>query len=177
MAVKNKFLYIKDFMEQNKIRSTTILGVIHNGQAAIGGDGQVTLGNTVVKHNAFKIRTIANGKALCGFAGASAEAFTLVEKFEEKIEQFRGNVSRAAVALAKLSVPTIVDAVPASVISRKVPPTVSMIDLVPCPKVIDVAVLCSSAAIKYSFSLLFPYSSESMSNLLLNYYKHHHPSF
>jgi ATP-dependent HslUV protease subunit HslV len=88
-------------MEDKKIRSTTILGVIHNGQAAIGGDGQVTLGNTVVKHNAFKIRKIANGKALCGFAGASADAFTLVEKFEEKIEQFRGNISRAAVELAK----------------------------------------------------------------------------
>jgi ATP-dependent HslUV protease subunit HslV len=88
-------------MEENKMRSTTILGVIHNGQAAIGGDGQVTLGNTVVKHNAFKIRKIANGKVLCGFAGASADAFTLVERFEEKLEQFRGNVSRAAVELAK----------------------------------------------------------------------------
>jgi len=88
-------------MEENKIRSTTIIGVIHNGQAAIGGDGQVTLGNTVVKHNAFKIRKIANGKVLCGFAGASADAFTLVERFEEKLEQFRGNVSRAAVELAK----------------------------------------------------------------------------
>jgi ATP-dependent HslUV protease subunit HslV len=88
-------------MEDNKIRSTTIIGVIQNGQAAIGGDGQVTLGNTVVKHNAFKIRKIANGKVLCGFAGASADAFTLVERFEEKLEQFRGNVSRAAVELAK----------------------------------------------------------------------------
>ena len=68
---------------ENKIRSTTIIGVIHKGQAAIGGDGQVTLGNTVVKHNAFKIRKIAGGKVLCGFAGASADAFTLVERFEE----------------------------------------------------------------------------------------------
>jgi ATP-dependent HslUV protease subunit HslV len=86
---------------ENKIRSTTIIGVIHKGQAAIGGDGQVTLGNTVVKHNAFKIRKIAKGKVLCGFAGASADAFTLVERFEEKIEQYRGNVTRAAVELAK----------------------------------------------------------------------------
>ena len=86
---------------ENKIRSTTIIGVIHKGQAAIGGDGQVTLGNTVVKHNAFKIRKIANGKVVCGFAGASADAFTLVERFEEKIEQYRGNVTRAAVELAK----------------------------------------------------------------------------
>jgi ATP-dependent HslUV protease, peptidase subunit HslV len=84
-----------------KIRSTTICGIVHNGQAALGGDGQVSLGNTVMKHNAMKIRKIANGKVLCGFAGASADAFTLLEKFEDKLEQFRGNVSRAAVELAK----------------------------------------------------------------------------
>ncbi len=87
-------------METN-IRATTILGVLHKGKAALGGDGQVTLGNTVMKHNAVKIRKIANGKVLCGFAGASADAFTLVERFEEKLEQFRGNVDRAAVELAK----------------------------------------------------------------------------
>lgn len=84
-----------------RIRSTTIIGVIHKGEAALGGDGQVTLGNTVMKHNAMKIRKIANGKVLCGFAGASADAFTLMEKFEDKLEQYRGNVSRAAVELAK----------------------------------------------------------------------------
>ncbi|MCK9211374.1 MAG: ATP-dependent protease subunit HslV [Ignavibacteriaceae bacterium] len=83
------------------IRSTTIIGVIHNGEAALGGDGQVTLGNTVMKHNAIKVRKIANGKVLCGFAGASADAFTLMERFEDKLEQFRGNVNRAAVELAK----------------------------------------------------------------------------
>jgi len=83
------------------IRSTTIIGVIHNGEAALGGDGQVTLGNTVMKHNALKVRKIANGKVLCGFAGASADAFTLMERFEDKLEQFRGNVNRAAVELAK----------------------------------------------------------------------------
>jgi ATP-dependent HslUV protease, peptidase subunit HslV len=83
------------------IRSTTICGIVHNGKAAMAGDGQVTLGNTVMKHNAMKIRKIAGGKVLCGFAGASADAFTLMEKFEDKLEQYRGNVSRAAVELAK----------------------------------------------------------------------------
>ncbi len=86
-------------MEQFK--ATTIIGVVHNGKAALGGDGQVSLGNTVMKHNAKKIRVIANGNVLCGFAGASADAFTLMERFEEKLEQYRGNVSRAAVELAK----------------------------------------------------------------------------
>jgi ATP-dependent HslUV protease, peptidase subunit HslV len=84
-----------------KVISTTILGMVHNGEAALGGDGQVTFGNTVMKHNAMKIRKIADGKVLCGFAGATADAFTLMEKFEDKIEQYRGNVSRAAVELAK----------------------------------------------------------------------------
>jgi ATP-dependent HslUV protease subunit HslV len=84
-----------------KIRSTTILGLLHKGEAALGGDGQVSLGNTVMKHNALKIRKIANGKVLCGFAGASADAFTLMERFEDKLEQYRGNVHRAAVELAK----------------------------------------------------------------------------
>jgi ATP-dependent HslUV protease, peptidase subunit HslV len=86
-------------MEQMK--ATTILGLVHKGVAALGGDGQVSLGNTVMKHNAVKIRKIADGKVLCGFAGASADAFTLVERFEDKLEQYRGNVSRAAVELAK----------------------------------------------------------------------------
>ncbi|MBE2279447.1 MAG: ATP-dependent protease subunit HslV [Ignavibacteriaceae bacterium] len=86
---------------KERIRSTTIVGVIHNGEAALGGDGQVTLGNTVMKHNAMKIRKISNGKVLCGFAGATADAFTLMERFEDKLEQYRGNVSRAAVELAK----------------------------------------------------------------------------
>lgn len=84
-----------------KIKSTTILGIVHNGKAAMAGDGQVSLGNTVMKHNALKIRKIANGKVLCGFAGASADAFTLMERFEDKLEQYRGNVNRAAVELAK----------------------------------------------------------------------------
>lgn len=86
---------------ENIIHATTILGVVHNGESAIGGDGQVTLGNTIMKHNASKIRKLNNGKALCGFAGASADAFTLMERFEDKLEQYRGNVNRAAVELAK----------------------------------------------------------------------------
>ncbi|PJA95389.1 MAG: HslU--HslV peptidase proteolytic subunit [Ignavibacteriales bacterium CG_4_9_14_3_um_filter_34_10] len=84
-----------------EIRSTTICGVIHNGKAAIGGDGQVTLGNTVVKHNSMKIRKLYSGKILCGFAGAAADAFTLLNRFEEKLEQFNGNLERAVVELAK----------------------------------------------------------------------------
>ncbi len=86
---------------QEVIRATTILGVIKDGVAALGGDGQVTLGNTIMKQNAMKIRRVMNGKALCGFAGASADAFTLMERFEDKLEQYRGNVQRAAVELAK----------------------------------------------------------------------------
>ena len=84
-----------------KMNATTILGMVHKGTAALGGDGQVTLGNTVMKHNAVKIRSISKGKVLCGFAGASADAFTLMERFEDKLEQFRGDVDRAAVELAK----------------------------------------------------------------------------
>ena len=86
---------------KQKIRSTTILGIVHNGMAALGGDGQVSQGNTVMKHNALKLRKISNGKVLCGFAGGTADAFTLMERFEDKLEQYRGNVNRAAVELAK----------------------------------------------------------------------------
>ncbi len=86
-------------MEQ--IRATTILGIVHNGVAALGGDGQVSLGNTVMKHNAMKIRKLADGKVLCGFAGGTADAFSLMERFEDKLGQYRGNVNRAAVELAK----------------------------------------------------------------------------
>jgi len=86
---------------KRKIRSTTILGVIHNGVAAIGGDGQVTLGNTVVKQSSTKIRKLYKGKILCGFAGGAADALTLLDRFEEKLELYRGNVNRAAVELAK----------------------------------------------------------------------------
>jgi ATP-dependent HslUV protease subunit HslV len=84
-----------------RIRSTTILGVRHKGKSALGGDGQVTFGHSVMKSKARKIRSIYNGTVLTGFAGAAADAFTLFEKFEAKLEEFRGNLSRAAVELAK----------------------------------------------------------------------------
>ena len=85
----------------NKVRSTTVLGIIHKGVAALGGDGQVTLGNTVMKHNSMKIRKLLDGKVLVGFAGSAADAFTLLGRFEEKLEQYRGNVERSVVELAK----------------------------------------------------------------------------
>ena len=85
----------------NRIRATTILCVRKDGKVAIAGDGQVTVGDTVMKSQANKVRTLSNGKILAGFAGAAADAFTLFEKFEEKMERFPGNLSRAAVELAK----------------------------------------------------------------------------
>ena len=84
-----------------RVRSTTILAVRRNGQVALGGDGQVTVGQTVMKSNAQKVRTLRGGKLLAGFAGAAADAFTLFEKFEEKLERYPGNLPRAAVELAK----------------------------------------------------------------------------
>ncbi len=81
--------------------ATTILCVRRNGKVAIGGDGQVTMGNTVLKHNARKIRSMYGGRVIGGFAGATADAFTLFEKFEGKLESYRGNITRAAVELAK----------------------------------------------------------------------------
>ncbi len=83
------------------IKSTTILCVRKNGKVAIGGDGQVTMGNTVLKHNARKTRKMYQDRVLTGFAGATADAFTLFEKFEEKLESYRDNITRAAVELAK----------------------------------------------------------------------------
>jgi len=80
---------------------TTIVGVRHKSVVAIGGDGQVTLGNAVMKHNSTKIRKLHNNKILAGFAGAAADAFTLFEKFEEKLERFSGNLPKVAVELAK----------------------------------------------------------------------------
>lgn len=84
-----------------QIRGTTIVCVRHKGQVTMAGDGQVTLGNTVMKHTARKIRRMYGGRILAGFAGSTADAFTLFEKFEAKVEEFHGNLPRAAVALAK----------------------------------------------------------------------------
>jgi len=83
------------------LHATTILCVRRNGKTAIAGDGQVTVGSTVMKHNAKKVRKLYNDRILAGFAGATADAFTLFEKFEAKLEQYRGNLTRAAVELAK----------------------------------------------------------------------------
>lgn len=87
--------------ETNMMHATTILLVRRNGRTVIAGDGQVTVGATVMKHNAKKVRKMYNDKVLAGFAGATADAFTLFEKFEGKLEQYNGNLTRAAVELAK----------------------------------------------------------------------------
>jgi ATP-dependent HslUV protease subunit HslV len=84
-----------------RTRATTIVAVRHNGQVALGGDGQVTLGDTVMKSRAQKVRKLKDGKILAGFAGSVADAFTLFEKFEEKLERYPGNLPRAVVELAK----------------------------------------------------------------------------
>lgn len=81
---------------------TTIVAVLKNGHCALAGDGQVTFGgNTVMKHNAIKVRRIYQGKVLAGFAGSVSDAFTLFEKYEEQLEKYQGNLRRAAVELAK----------------------------------------------------------------------------
>ena len=85
----------------SKIRSTTVLLVQKDGKTAMAGDGQVTLGETVIKGNARKVRRIYNGKVLAGFAGATADAFSLLNRFETKLEQFQGQLERAAVELSK----------------------------------------------------------------------------
>lgn len=89
-------------MEKIEIRSTTVIAVKRNGKVAMAGDGQVTLGNTVCKGNARKVRKIYNGKILTGFAGSVADAFTLLDKFEEKVKEFNGDLTRSAVELAKM---------------------------------------------------------------------------
>jgi ATP-dependent HslUV protease subunit HslV len=81
--------------------STTILAVRHGGHAVLAGDGQVTFGQTVVKHNARKIRRLYNDHILAGFAGSAADSFALFSRFESKLEQYRGNLERSAVELAK----------------------------------------------------------------------------
>jgi ATP-dependent HslUV protease subunit HslV len=84
-----------------RIRATTILGIVRKGVAALGGDGQVTFGETIVKQNTRKVRMVYNDTIVAGFAGTAADAFTLFDKFEEKLEQYGGNLDRAAVELAK----------------------------------------------------------------------------
>jgi ATP-dependent HslUV protease subunit HslV len=86
---------------ESKILNTTVIGLIKDGKAALGSDGQVTFSNTVLKHNTKKVRKIYDNKVLAGFAGSTADALTLFEKFEAKLEQYKGNLPRAAVELAK----------------------------------------------------------------------------
>ncbi len=83
------------------MHATTILSVRHKGKVAMGGDGQVSLGNTVMKHKASKVRKMHQGKVIGGFAGSTADAFSLFARFEEKLEKFQGNLPRSAVELAK----------------------------------------------------------------------------
>lgn len=83
------------------IRSTTILALRYKGRTALGGDGQVTMGQAAVKHGAVKIRKLGDGKVLAGFAGSASDAIALFERFEGKLEEYRGNLSRAAVEMGK----------------------------------------------------------------------------
>ncbi len=86
---------------KNKVRSTTVIAVRRNGKIVMAGDGQVTMGETVMKGNARKVRKIYDGKIITGFAGATADAFTLLEKFENRVKEYSGDLTRAAVELAK----------------------------------------------------------------------------
>lgn len=83
------------------IHSTTVIGFTHKGKTVIGGDGQVTVGNAIMKKGARKVRKLYNDTVLAGFAGAAADAFTLFERFEDRLKQYHGNLLRAAVELAK----------------------------------------------------------------------------
>lgn len=83
------------------IRATTVIGLTHRGKTVIGADGQVTVGQTVMKHSARKVRRMYNDRVLAGFAGAAADAFTLFGKFEDNLDKYRGNLERSAVELAK----------------------------------------------------------------------------
>lgn len=84
-----------------KIHATTVIGVAHNGQIAIGADGQATMNNTVAKSNVKKIRRLHNNTVVAGFAGSTADAFALMERFDQKLDQYRGQLKRAAIELAK----------------------------------------------------------------------------
>jgi ATP-dependent HslUV protease subunit HslV len=87
--------------KKNRFRSTTVIAVRKDGKVAMAGDGQVTVGETVMKNNARKVRRLMDGKVLCGFAGATADAFTLFDRFETKLKEYSGDLLRAAVELAK----------------------------------------------------------------------------
>lgn len=88
-------------MSKTKVRSTTVLAIVHNGEVVVGADGQATMGNYVAKSNVKKVRTLQDGKIITGFAGSTADAFTLLERFDEKLNAYGGNMKRAAIELAK----------------------------------------------------------------------------
>ncbi len=92
---------MRDCMKKRKVRSTTVIAVRHQGRVVVAADGQVTLGDTVMKHSARKVRRLAGGTVLTGFAGATADAFTLFDKLEQKLERHNKNLMRAAVDLAR----------------------------------------------------------------------------
>ena len=101
IAKNYTIIFMKMKNKRNKIISTTVLCVRHNNSVAIGADGQVTLGNTALKHNARKLRRLYNNKILAGFAGSTSDAFSLFQRFEGKLEEYNGNISRAAIELSK----------------------------------------------------------------------------
>ena len=88
-------------MGKIKVRSTTVLAIVHNGEVVVGADGQATMGTYVAKSNVKKVRTLLDGKIVTGFAGSTADAFTLLERFEEKLNSYSGNMKRASIELAK----------------------------------------------------------------------------
>ena len=88
-------------MTDNRMHATTVVAVRKDGKVAMAGDGQVTFGNTVMKGNAKKVRRLLDGKVLCGFAGATADVFTLFDRFEAKLKEYSGDLARSAVELAK----------------------------------------------------------------------------
>ena len=88
-------------MSKTRVRSTTVLAIVNNGEVVVGADGQATMGNYVAKSNVKKVRTLQDGKIITGFAGSTADAFTLLERFDEKLNAYGGNMKRAAIELAK----------------------------------------------------------------------------
>ena len=101
MAMNKSFALAPDSRNNNRIRSTTVICVRRNGEVVMAADGQVTLGDHVLKHSAKKIRRLYQDKVLAGFAGSTADAFSLFGRFETKLEQYAGNLGRSAVELAK----------------------------------------------------------------------------
>ena len=101
IRIDSAFLYFLTKQKMTKIKSTTVIAIKHNGEVAIGADGQATMGNTVAKSNVKKIRKLQDGKVVTGFAGSTADAFTLLERLESKLDEYPGQLARSCVELAK----------------------------------------------------------------------------